>query len=81
MVEVVARHARLEEVETGAIVGLLLKLQLATVVHVLAELGWVSTAELLERRLDLLLLDVVVLFILGAAWETLPGELALDQVE
>jgi len=41
----------------------------------------VAPAKLLERRLDLLLLNVVVLFILRAAWESLPGKLALEEVE
>ena len=40
-----------------------------------------AAAELLEGRLNLLLLDVGVLFILGAAWKSLPGELALEEVQ
>jgi len=41
----------------------------------------VTAAELLERQLDLLLLDSCVLFILGSTWESLPGELALEEVQ
>jgi len=63
-VQAVPRHAALEEVEAGAVVGLLLKLQGAAVLHVFTELTWMATAELLKRRFDLLLLDVVVLFVL-----------------
>ena len=40
-----------------------------------------ASAEVLERSLDLLLLDVVILFILGATWEALPRELTHDEVE
>ena len=40
-----------------------------------------ATAELLQRRLDLLLLDIVVLLVLRAARQALPGELTLDEVE
>ena len=80
-VKVVALHAALEVVQAGAIVGLLLELERPAVLHVLAELSRVTAAELLERRLDLLLLDVVVLLVLGATWQTLPWQLALQQVQ
>ena len=74
-------HAAIEETETGLVVGLLLELELSAVLHVLTEFGGVAPAELLERRLNLLLLDVVVLFILRATWKSLPRELTLDEVE
>ena len=80
-IEVVAGHASLEEGEASAVVGLLLEFKLSAVLHVLTELAWVSTAELLKGSLNLLLLDVVVLLILGAAWKSLPGELTLQEVE
>lgn len=80
-VQVVPLHAVLEEAKAGPVVGLLLELQLAAVLHVLTELGRVSTAKLLQRSLNLLLLDVVVLFILGATWKSLPWELTLEEVE
>jgi hypothetical protein len=34
----------------------------------------VPLAQLVHCHLELLLLDVVVLFVLGAPWETLPWE-------
>ena len=40
-----------------------------------------AAAQLLERCLDLLLLDVVIFFILRATWQSLPREGALEQVE
>lgn len=76
-VKVVALHAVLKKAEADPVVGLLFELELAAVLHILTELGGVAAAELLKRGLDLLFLDVVVLFVLGAAWESLPGELAL----
>ena len=81
MVEAVTSHARLKEVDTLAIVWLLLEVELATVLHILTEFGWVPAAKLFKRGLNLLLLDVVVLLVLGATWQALPGELSFDQVE
>ena len=40
-----------------------------------------ASAELLERGLNLLLLDVVILLILRATWQTLPWKLALNEVQ
>lgn len=65
-VEVVPLHAVLKEGETGAVVGLLLELEGSAVLHVLAEFGGVAAAQLFKRCLNLLLLDVVVLFVLRA---------------
>ena len=73
----VSLHASLEETDASAIVGLLFEFQGSAIFHVLTEFRWVSTTQLLKRGLDLLLLDVVVLFILGAAWKSLPWELTL----
>jgi hypothetical protein len=80
-IEVVPVHAALEEGQAGSVVGLLLELERSAILHVLSELRWVTAAELLQGGLDLLLLDIVVLFVLGATWESLPGQLALDEVE
>ena len=66
VVEVVALHAALKVVEALAVVRLLLELERAAVLHVLAELAGVTTAELFKTRLNLLLLDVIVLLVLGA---------------
>ena len=81
MVEFVARHTRLKEVDALAVVWLRLKLQLPAIVHVLSEFSRVSTAQFLERSLNLLLFDVVVLLVLGAARKSLPGQLTLDQIK
>lgn len=81
VVEVVALHAALEVVEALTIVGLLLEFERSAVLHVLAELARVTAAELLKTGLNLLLLDVVILLVLGATRETLPRQLALDEVE
>ena len=71
-------HAAFEETETGPVVRLLLEFELSAVLHVLTEFGGVASAELLERCLNLLLLNIAVLFILRATWKSLPWELALD---
>lgn len=63
------------------IVWILFKLELATVLHELLELHWVALTQFLERGLDLLLLDVVVLIILVSAWQTLPWEGSSQEVE
>ena len=61
-------HASLEEVYAGTIVGLLFKFERATVLHELEEFAWMTLALVLQRRLNLLFFDVVVLFILGSPW-------------
>ena len=63
-VEVVASHAALKEPCALTVVWLLLELELSAVLHELSELGRMASAKLFQRRLNLLLLDVVVLFIL-----------------
>ena len=63
-VKVVPLHAAFKEVEAGAIIGLLLELQLAAVLHELTELTWLAATKLFQGRLNLLLLDGVVLFVL-----------------
>ena len=69
-------HAALEEAEHVLVVGVLGELELAAVVHELAELLGVALAQLVHSDLQLLLLDVVVLFVLRPARETLPREAA-----
>ena len=80
-VEIAYRHTVLKKATAKPVVGLLLELELSAVLHELLELVRVTAAELLERQLDLLLLDSCVLFILGSTWESLPGELALEEVQ
>ena len=63
-VEVVPRHAPIEESLTCPVVGLLLELECAAVLHELTELRGLSAAKFLQRSLNLLLLDIVVLLVL-----------------
>lgn len=74
-------HALLPDGKGLLVVWSLLELESAAEFHVLLELNWVSSAQILERSLTLLLLDIVVFLILGSAWESLPWQLALEQVE
>ena len=71
-------HASLEEVYAGTIVRFLFEFKRATVLHELEEFAGVTLAQVLQRRLNLLFLDVVVLFILGSPWQALPRQLTFD---
>jgi hypothetical protein len=77
----VALHAALEQTQDVLVVGVLGELELATVVHEFAELLGMSLAELVDSNLELLLLDVVILLVLRAPRETLPGETPAQEVE
>ena len=80
-VEVVSAHALDEESFARAVVRLLLELQAAAVLHELSEFRRVAAAQLLQRRFNLLFLNRVVLLVLAAAWQTLPRQRTLHQVE
>jgi len=80
-VEVVPLHARIKETDASPIVGLLLELESTAVLHEFSKFGRVAPAELLKRSLNLLLLDRVILLVLAATGQALPGERALDEVE
>lgn len=54
------------------VVGLLLELQTPAVDHVIVELLRHALAKVLQPRLQLLLLDVLVLFVLVASGQALP---------
>lgn len=66
-------HAPFEQTEDEVVVRFFCELQLSAVVHEFLELVRMSLAQLVNSDLQLLLLDVVVLFVLGATRETLPG--------
>mgnify|MGYP000150200395 CR=1 FL=1 len=68
-----SRHATFKESDRSSVVWLLLEFEGTAVLHELTEFGGVPTAKLLQRSLNLLLLNVVVLLVLGASWEALPG--------
>jgi len=74
-------HASLEQPEHEFVVGVLSELQLAAVVHELTELLRVTLAQLVHGHLKLLLLNVVVLFVLGASGKALPGQTAAQKVQ
>ncbi len=80
-IEAVAGHAAFEELDDVVVVGVLCELELAAVLHELLELGRVTVAEVVERRLYLLFFDVVVLLVLAATGQPLPGKTAAEEVE
>jgi hypothetical protein len=80
-VEVMPNHAILEETNHSLVIGLLFELERSAQLHELFEFIRLSLAEVGERRLNLLLLDRRVLFVLGAARKSLPRQGALKEVE
>lgn len=74
-------HAALEEAQHELVVWVLGELELAAVVHELAELLWVSLAQLVDGDFELLLLDVVVLFVLRSPWQPLPRQTPAQEVQ
>lgn len=80
-VEVETLHAALKEGQAGLVVGLLLEFKRAAVLHKFFEFGGLTTAQVFERGLDLLLLDGSILLVLGSAGKSLPWERAFKQVE
>jgi len=80
-VKAVPLHARREEADTRGVVRLLLEGERSAVLHELSEFDGVPAAKLGQRRFNLLLLDVVVLFVLAPTWQTLPWERTLNQVK
>ena len=80
-VPTVLLHAAFEQPEHVLVIGVLGELELSAVVHELAELFGVALAQLVHGDLELLLLDIVVLFILRPSRETLPRETAAQEVQ
>lgn len=73
-VPLVLAHAPFEQADDVVVVRLFGELQFAAVVHEVLEFVRVPFAQLFYGGFELLLLDVVVLLVLGATRETLPGE-------
>lgn len=73
-VELVALHALLKQVEDVPVVGVSSEAERSAVLHVLLELVWLVQAQLVDGNLLLLALNIVIFFILAAAWETLPWQ-------
>jgi len=65
-------HTRFEQADEIRVVWVLGEAQSSAVVHVLGELLRLVLAELLNSDFLLFLLDVIVLFLLGSAWKSLP---------
>ena len=80
-VEIVALHALLEDRHDVAVVRLRSELQLAAVLHEGLELARLVQAQLVQRHLLLLSLNVVVFLVLRAAGQTLPGQGAAQEIE
>ena len=74
-------HARLEKAVASFVNGLLLKLECAAIVHKLSELVGLAPAEVLKRRFNFLLFDVIVFFVFGATRQALPRQRTLQQVQ
>ena len=58
------RQAALEKSDARPVVRFLLEFERPAIFHELSELGGVAAAELLQRRFDLLFLNIIVLLIL-----------------
>lgn len=67
-IEVVSRHALVKEANASLVVGLLLEFQSTAVLHEFFELRWDTAAEILERCLNFLLLNVGIFFVLATTW-------------
>lgn len=80
-VKLVAGETVFKHADALFVVGLLLEFERAAVLHELLELAGVTAAELLKRGLNLLLLDVIVLFSLASTRQALPRQRALQQIE
>lgn len=80
-VDLVTLHAPLEQRVYVSVVRIRRKSQRATVLHEFPELAWQVFAQLFQRDFFLLFLNVVVLFILRAARQTLPRQLTFEEVQ
>jgi hypothetical protein len=71
----------LEKSPQIVVIGLFIKVQVATVLNVLVEFFRAATAKRFHRSLALLLLDPVVFIIFIPSLETLPRQIAFQKVE
>ena len=74
-------HAPLEEADDVAVVWILCEAQAAAVVHELLEFLWLVFAELVDRGLLLLLLNIGILFGFGSAGQALPWQRSLQEIQ
>lgn len=70
----------LEELPKVANIGLLLELEAAAVVQIDAKLVGQVLCQSLDRRRQFLVTDFLILFLLCASWEALPGQTAFIEV-
>ena len=80
-IQVVALHALLEKLNAELVVWLVFELETAAVLHEVLELAGVPLAELVEGGLELLLLNILVLFIFVFARLVLPWQATSKEVE
>lgn len=80
-VELVALQTALEQAVAGLVVRLLLELQRSAVVHVFFEFRWVSPTKLFQGCLNFLFLNVVILFVLRTARQSLPWKASFQHVK
>jgi len=73
-------HEVLEYLSHVVVIRPLLKLQVPAIIEVSMELLWHSPCQRLNRGLDLLVLDPIVLIILILSLKALPRECALKEV-
>lgn len=74
-------HARFKKTKASLVAWLLLEFQWPTVIHKFSKFVGLSLAQVLKRRFNFFLLDVVVFFVLGATGQSLPRQGAFQQVE
>jgi len=74
-------HAAFKQADYVAVVRILREAKTATVVHKLLEFFGLVAAEILNRRLLLLLLDVGVLFSLRPSGKALPRQRSFQEVQ
>ena len=67
-------HAPFEQSDDVSVVGLLLEFQSTAVFHELLEFARLLLTQLFQCDLELLFLDVGVLFVFGTARQALPGK-------
>lgn len=80
-IQVMPLHALFEKAKTILVVRLLLELQTATVDHVVVEFLRHALAQVLQPRLQLLILNILILFVFVAAGQALPRQAAFHEVE
>lgn len=80
-VEPVPSHALLKDAHHVLVIWVLFKLECSAVLHEFLELGGISFAKLLKRRLHLFLLDIVILFSFASPGKTLPRQTSSQEIQ